>query len=91
MRIIYIIFFFICFYNIKAQKSYFDILEDEYDTTLLKQDIRLLRKVFFDMHPVVDVYHQKSYFDSLFNNALNKINEPLTHREFYIQLKYFTV
>ncbi|MCA0430492.1 MAG: S41 family peptidase [Bacteroidetes bacterium] len=88
MRIIYIIFFFICFYNIKAQKSYFDILEDEYDTTLLKQDIRLLRKVFFDMHPVVDVYHQKSYFDSLFNNALNKINEPLTHREFYIQLKY---
>lgn len=88
MRIISIIFLLMCFLTIKAQKSHFDILEDYYDTTLLKQDVRLLRKVFFDMHPVVGIYHQKSHFDSLFNNTLNKINEPLTHREFYIQLKF---
>ena len=87
MRSFCIIFLGLIHFLSLAQNKKANIITQKFDTTQLKQDVRLLKKVVLKMHPVVGIYHPKLYFDSLFNRLENDITKPLTTKEFYIRLK----
>lgn len=87
MRSYFIIFFVSLAFFVAAQTKQAPIFTQQFDTSQLKQDIRLLKKVIIKMHPVVGVYQPKIYFDSLFNQLELDITKPLTTKEFYISLR----
>ncbi|MFN7913454.1 MAG: S41 family peptidase [Bacteroidota bacterium] len=87
MRSNFIIFLVLIPFFSLAQNKKADLVTQKFDTSQLKQDVRLLKKVILKMHPVVGIYHPIIYFDSLLTQLEHDITKPLTTKEFYIRLK----
>lgn len=70
---------------LSAQKK-FDI-NKKYAPAALKEDTKILKEVVLGMHPVIGIYKPKSYYDALFDNLINSLNDSLTEKQYRIRLK----
>lgn len=53
----------------------------------LKKDTKIIKDVILNMHPVIGVYHPKSYYENKFNELLQSLNDSLTEKQYRLKLK----
>lgn len=63
------------------------ILAKKYSANQLKEDARLFRDVTLAMHPAVGLYKSRQYYNDLFENYIQSINDSLTERDFRLKSK----
>ena len=78
--------YLMCFGEMSAQKKT-SILDKKYPPEALRADAAVLRDVVMAMHPVVGIYRNRAYYDSLFNAYILNIKDSLTEKQFRINLK----
>lgn len=63
------------------------LLTKKYSPSQLKQDATVMRDAIMRIHPVVGIYESRSYYDKLFNDYINSLNDSLTEKQFRIKTK----
>jgi len=62
-------------------------LTKKYSPEALREDTRVLKNVILKMHPVVGIYKNSEYYESLFDSLSNSLKDSLTEKEYRIKLK----
>jgi hypothetical protein len=73
--------FFLSVFNTAAQDT--NWVKRKLNTDLLIEDFRIFRTVLENVHPGLYRYTAKEIIDSLFDNCLNQLKQPLTEIEFF--------
>jgi hypothetical protein len=74
------------FAPIQAQKKA-DILSRKYAPETLQSDLLLFKKVVLAMHPSVGIYHDSTYYSSLFDRAIRDVQDSMSEKTFRIYCK----
>ena len=66
-----------------TKKLNYKISTQKHNPEELKRDLKVLKEALIEAHPGLYWYVSGSEVDSIFNEAENKIDKPLTSSEFY--------
>jgi len=78
--------FIICLINTTSAYSQKRIYDKPIPVEKLKQDLQVLRKNLYEVHPGLFTYHKKEKFDIFFNKLNADINDSLSAVKFYRKL-----
>jgi len=76
------IFFFTSTFSMYSQKDYANPIPVE----KLKEDLSILQKNLYEVHPGLFAYHEKEKFEVFFKKIRSEMNESLSAVEFYRKL-----
>ncbi len=63
------------------------VLTRKYSPAELKADALIMRDVLLRMHPAIGIYKPKTYYDQLFTEFVNSLQDSLTEKQFRIKVK----
>lgn len=63
------------------------LLTHKYSPVELREDAEVLQKVLLRMHPAIGVYKPRAFYEKLFADFVQSLNDSLTEKQFRIRIK----
>ena len=81
---VFLLFTFM-FFSCTTKKQ--SLLIKKYPPSDLKSDAELFKNVVLAMHPVIDIYKPRTYYETLFSEFVLSLKDSLTEKQFRLKLK----
>lgn len=62
----------------------------KFSPTEIREDAKVYKEAILAMHPVIGYYQSREFYDSLYQNFINSINDSLTEKALRLKLKLLT-